>query len=141
MATQIPSGGITADNMEAMFKQAQARNMTDDLQMTPEETEKFSKAFQDPEFRKMMAEYVDEISDPKNRQEYNDYIRQCEAGGDTAHKIPEGMQLILPKVGFCLKATSKKNGKVFVNITHTEKLREFSVARVPCQGENWSMPY
>ena len=33
----IPAGGITADNMEAMFKAAQARNADDaDFQMTKE---------------------------------------------------------------------------------------------------------
>jgi hypothetical protein len=112
-----------------------------ELKMSKKEKDRLAECFKDKEFMGMFHEYMEEISDPKNRQEYNDYIRQCEAGGDTANKIPEGMQLILPKVGFCLKATSKKNGKVFVNITHTEKLREFSVARVPGQGENWSMPY
>jgi len=112
-----------------------------ELKMTTKEKDRLAECFKDKEFMGMFHEYMQEISDPKNRQEYNDYIRQCEAGGDTAGKIPEGMQLILPKVGFCLKATSVKKGKAFVNITHTEKLKEFSCARVPGQGENWSMPF
>lgn len=112
-----------------------------ELKMTGKEKDRLAECFKDKEFMGMFEDYMKEISDPASRQEYNDYIRQCEAGGDTANKIPEGMQLILPKVGFCLKATSIAKGKVFVNITHTEKLKEFQVARVPGQGENWSMPY
>ena len=112
-----------------------------ELKMTPKEKDRLAECFQDKEFMGMFHEYIQEISDPKNRQEYNDYIRQCEAGGDAGGKIPEGMQLILPKVGFCFKTTSVQKGKAFVNITHTEKLKEFSVARVPGQGENWSMPF
>ena len=75
-----------------------------ELKMTSKEKDRLAECFQDKEFMGMFHEYMQEISDPKNRQEYNEYIRQCEAGGDTAGKIPEGMQLILPKVGFCLKA-------------------------------------
>ena len=38
MASAVPlAGGLNPDNMEAMFKAAQARNMDDpDFQMTPE---------------------------------------------------------------------------------------------------------
>ena len=54
--------------------------------LAPKKT-KFRKAFQDPEFCKMMSEYVDEISDPKHRAEQDAYIRQMEAEGD----VPEDL--------------------------------------------------
>lgn len=38
------------------------------LEFTNTETENFKKAFDDPEFRKMFTEYMDEMQDPKNRQ-------------------------------------------------------------------------
>ena len=144
MATQIPSGGITADNMEAMFKQAQARNMTDDLKMTEEETEKFTKAFQDPEFRKMMAEYVDEISDPKNREEQEAYIRQMETDGN----VPAGKEAVHPKAGYVVKThktdKGKKPEKVWVNIVHHEKVDEptfEATERNGVKGTAWRLPH
>eukprot|EP01047_Picozoa_sp_COSAG01_P033609 COSAG01_NODE_2482_length_7600_cov_16.178110_1_plen_70_part_10 len=69
-----------------------------------------TECFKQDEFRTMFSDYVKELQDPKNREEYNEYLRQCEAGGPGAAQIPEGMMLILPKVGFCLKTSSKKNG-------------------------------
>ena len=85
------------------------------------EKDRLAECFKDQEFMGMFTDYMKEISDPKNRAEYNEYIRQCERDGDKAGMVPEGMQLILPKVGFCLKVTSTTKGdnsKVFVNITH-----------------------
>ena len=73
------------------MKAAMARNDTD-LDLTEEEQNKFTKAFQDKEFRKMMAEYVDEISDPKHRAEQDAYIREMEAKGET----PKDKRVIHP---------------------------------------------
>ena len=78
MSSTVPMP-TNPDDMEAMFLEAQKRNGDDkDFNMTEDETKKFTKAFGDPEFRKMMAEYVDEISDPKHREEQEAYIRQME---------------------------------------------------------------
>ena len=73
---------VPPDQLERAMKAAMARNDTD-LDLTEEEQNKFTKAFQDKEFRKMMAEYVDEISDPKHRAEQDAYIREMEAKGGT----------------------------------------------------------
>jgi dynein assembly factor 2 len=143
-ATEAPADAGGAVPVPPITKEQIAKSLADvdkELKMSTKEKDRLAECFKDKEFMGMFHEYMQEISDPQNRQEYNDYIRQCEAGGDTANKIPEGMQLILPKVGFCLKITSVAKGKTFVNITHTEKLKEFQVARVPGQGENWSMPF
>ena len=48
------------------------------LNMTKDETDKFLKAFDDPEFRSLFSSYVDEIQDPKNREENEMYIKQLE---------------------------------------------------------------
>eukprot|EP01046_Picozoa_sp_COSAG06_P087746 COSAG06_NODE_34217_length_478_cov_0.614776_1_plen_132_part_01 len=95
-----------------------------------------TECFKQDEFRTMFSDYVKELQDPKNREEYNEYLRQCEAGGPGAAQIPEGMMLILPKVGFCLKTSSTKNGKVFVNITHSAKVKPASCVRVPERSED-----
>ena len=73
---------VPPDQLERAMKAAMARS-DGDLDLTEEEQNKFTKAFQDKEFRKMMAEYVDEISDPKHRAEQDAYIREMEAKGGT----------------------------------------------------------
>ena len=86
---------VPPDQLERAMKAAMARNDTD-LDLTEEEQNKFTKAFQDKEFRKMMAEYVDEISDPKHRAEQDAYIREMEAKGET----PKDKRVIHPAAGF-----------------------------------------
>jgi len=43
-------------------------------EFTNDEVNKFQKAFDDPEFRKLFASYMDEIQDPKYREETEQYI-------------------------------------------------------------------
>ena len=54
-----------------------AMNRTkNDLKLTKEEETRLTKAFKEPEFKKLLGEYMQEISDPKNRAEYEQYINQ-----------------------------------------------------------------
>jgi hypothetical protein len=46
------------------------------LKLTPKETENIKNAFDDPEFRKLFASYVDEMQNPANREENENYIQQ-----------------------------------------------------------------
>ena len=91
---------VPPDQLERAMKAAMARNDSE-LDLSEEEQNKFTKAFQDKEFRKMMAEYVDEISDPKHRAEQDAYIREMEAKGET----PKDKRVIHPSAGF--------NGRTF----------------------------
>lgn len=72
-----------------MFERAQERR-GEDMKFSTEEADRFKKAFEDPEFRKMFADYMDEIQDPRYREETEQYISQLE----TEDKVPEGKQLI-----------------------------------------------
>ena len=56
------------------------------------------------QFRNMLNDYVDEISDPSYWPEQKQYLKQMESQGD----LPPGTELIQPTAGFCLKTTSKK---------------------------------
>ena len=78
---------ISAEMYQTMFDKSKAAQ---DIQFTEEESTKFKKAFDDPEFRKMFADYMDEIQDPANREETEAYISQLE--GDK--KVPTGKELI-----------------------------------------------
>ena len=131
---------MEAGELEAAMEAAMKRSGSD-LEITAEEQDKFKKAFGDPEFRKMMAEYVDEISDPKYREEQNQYIREMEAKGET----PKGKALIHPKAGFVVKTrkmgkADHTGAKVFINIVSSEKLQEPEAT--PCDGgSRWALPH
>jgi dynein assembly factor 2 len=47
----------------------------------------------------LLSEYMVEISDPKNKKEYDDYLLQMEADGE----LPKHMKLIKPTPQFCVK--------------------------------------
>ena len=63
---------------------------TESLKLNGDEQVKFKKAFDDPEFRKMFSDYMDEIQDPKHREENEMYINQLEG----EKKVPQGKQLV-----------------------------------------------
>ena len=74
------------------------------MDATMGEVKAFSKAMEKDEFRGMLNDYVDEISDPKHKPEMKQYLKQMEEQGD----LPPGTALIQPKAGFCAKTTVKK---------------------------------
>jgi len=78
----------------------------DKLKLSKEEEQNFYKAMQQPEFTKLMKEYMDEISDPKNREEQEMYLRQLEA----ENKVPQDMKLVQPTAGFVIKTQRIENG-------------------------------
>jgi hypothetical protein len=75
--------------LKDLFEKSQSAN-SDKLQFSEDESTKFQKAFEDPEFRKLFSDYIDELQDPKNREENEAYITQLEG----EKKVPEGKELI-----------------------------------------------
>jgi len=132
---------MDADTLQTMWERSQAAN-PDKMQFTPEEASKFQKSFQDPEFRKLFSEYMDELQDPKNREENEMYISQLEG----ENKVPAGKELIRPEASFVAK--TRKNDKkdptsqekLFLNIVHSDKISAPTQERTS-QGSNWSVPY
>ena len=98
------------------------------IDMSHNELKTFTKAMEAKEFKGMLNDYVDEISDPKHRPELDAYLRQMEDQGD----LPPGTVLIAPTAGFCLKTNCKKmiserqktffDQKCFINICFHEKI-------------------
>ena len=80
---------LDEDTLKSLFDRSQQRKSSE-MQFTPEESARFQKSFEDPEFRKLFAEYLDELQDPKNREETEAYITQLEG----EQKVPEGKELI-----------------------------------------------
>lgn len=50
-----------------------------ELNITKSEVDRIGEALKDEKFRKMFAEYAEELSDPKNRELYEQEIAQMEA--------------------------------------------------------------
>lgn len=104
-----------------------------------------------PQFRDMLTDYVNEISDPKHKPEMQQYLRQMEEQGD----LPPGTELIQPIAGFCIKTSAKKmmsektksffDQKCFINVCFHEKVdkpQQQTVTNAKGErGTNWSLPY
>jgi hypothetical protein len=110
-----------------------------DFQLSEDEHRRLVQAMKKPEFVKLLNEYVEEISDPKNKQEYEAYLKQLETGNE----LPPGRKLIRPEAHSCIKTTlkTKKNTKCFVNLCIAMELPEPSLERSAKEGGTWSLPY
>lgn len=155
---------LTQDPGEKALKQSLKRSFDKDknIKLSQDEVERLEKAFEDKKFRDLMAEYVNEISDPKHRAEQDSYIRQLEEHND----IPDGKSILRPRSGFVLKfkytkrekggpqrgqsfnpkKNHSKKSKIFINIVHSDMLAKPTSEAVPIQdnssdGKQWSLPY
>ncbi len=88
----------------------EAKRKFSELNMTRDELDRFTEAMKKEEFRKLLVEYAEELSDPKNREQYEKEIAQLEE--------ERGMNVtfIHPEKGFCLKTTQNGALKCFINI-------------------------
>jgi len=134
---QHPARGLSLEESYA----AALDEKKDDLDLTREESDKFKKAFKDPKFMGMMQEYMEEISDPKHRQEQEAYIKQLEGEG----KVPQGKEMVKPSPGFVVKTQKSEDDgkswiKLFINIVHSGKIAKASF-ETKAGGQQWSLPY
>lgn len=74
-----------------------------ELNMTEDELKRFTEAMKKEEFRKLLLDYAEEISDPKNRELYEREISALEA--------ERGMNIVFihPEPGYCIKTTQEAN--------------------------------
>lgn len=86
--------------------------------MTREDLKKIEKSMKRPEFMGLLNEYMIEISDPKNKIEYDQYLRQMES----EKELPKHMKIVELTPKFCFRTfiVSQKNKKhemkFFVNM-------------------------
>ena len=75
-----------------------------------------------------------EISDPNNRDEYDQYLEQLEAKGE----LPPGMELLRCEPGCCVKTEIRfKNGtsqKCFINICFSTLIKDVEMIRDNANG-------
>lgn len=113
------------------------RSKNPSLKLTKEEEDRLTSAFKEPEFKKLMGEYLQEISDPKNKAEYDQYINQLEKD----NKVPKGTKLVRPVAGFCVKTKKLGSGeKVFVNICAAPDAGKAS-SKATNKGQSWDLPH
>ena len=141
----IMSAPSHEDNMAKLLSNLQkvdvsssagAPKSLEEMDMTPAEIERLGTCMKDPKFMELFQEYADEISDPRHRQEYDDYLKQLEAEGDVA-TIGAEYELVHPDKEFCLRAFDKSGKKMYVNICSASKGVEPPSSRVaPGEDEN-----
>jgi len=108
----------------------------------------WQQCFKEPEFKTLFHEYLDEMSDPKNREEMDTYIRQLEGEGN----VPEGMSI--PEEGLCAKGwiestkgtNDGKKSKYFINVTHCPevdpaKSKTATDPKTGKKGSQWQIPF
>lgn len=107
--------------------------------ITQDEYELLTEVMKKDEFRKLFAEYCEEISDPANKKIYEDELTQLEKerGVDVT--------FINPEPGFVIKTSVDGDQKCFINVAHSEKIEVPSCEHVKnvtgANGANWKLPY
>lgn len=110
-----------------------------DLELTSDEMQRFTKAFRNDEFKKLFSDYCEEISDPVNRKLYEKELTQLEAerGIDVT--------FINPEPGYVIKTSVNGKEKVFINVSQCDKVGKPSSKRdVDSSGNRglvWSIPH
>jgi len=137
------------EELRELFKGYREGPNHKDLAMSDVEANRIDECMKKPEFASLFKEYIDDISNPGNMEEYDQYLRQLEAEGE----IPDTEEVIRPDKGFCVKIATVDNGaKTFVNLCSTDRVPEPSQGDAKAgtnydttgskgDGAFWSIPY
>lgn len=112
--------------------------MSSALNITQDEINRFQEAMKKEEFRKLLIEYVEEISDPKNREQYEQEITKLEE--------ERGIDVIFiyPEPGYCIKTFQKDGNKFFINICKNLNIEKPLIKRDlnnNNSGYYWKIPH
>ncbi|BBN18808.1 hypothetical protein Mp_8g05680 [Marchantia polymorpha subsp. ruderalis] len=115
----------------------------DKINMTPEEVKNMTHMMKDPKFMELFADYAKEMSDPNNRKEMEDALREAENRGEKVPGFPEDKELLIPSTAFCAKTKNEKTGaKVFINICYSDKIAKPKGTEAKDKsGTAWEIPY
>ncbi|XP_051981218.1 protein kintoun [Xyrauchen texanus] len=109
-----------------------------ELNLTRDEMNRFGEALKNESFRALLNEYAAEISNPENKRQYEEEIKQLE------EERGMNVQFIHPESHHVLK-TSSAHGKTFINICSNQLIDKPSCAAATDTdgktGYNWSLPY
>lgn len=110
-----------------------------ELNMTEDEVDRLTKAFKDENFRKMLHDYAQEISDPENKKKYEEEIKLLEQErGNT-------IEFVHPTPFKALRTSVDGSQRCYINICANDKVGKPSssqgVSEEGCRGQYWSLPH
>lgn len=110
-----------------------------ELNMTPDEVDKFTKAFKDDEFKRMLFDYVTELSDPEVKRKNEEEIKLLE------QERGNNIQFIHPEPFRALRTRVDGSQTCFINICGNDKIAEpeckMGVSEDGRRGQRWSLPH
>ncbi|XP_017887141.1 protein kintoun isoform X2 [Ceratina calcarata] len=114
------------------------RQSWENLEVTKEELKNLNECLKKEEFRKLLIEYAEEVTDPENRKIYEQEITQLEKerGVDVT--------FVNPEPGYVIKTSVNGDRKCFLNISKSDVVARPSSQPSFEQGHRglqWSIPY
>ncbi|KAK6999863.1 protein kintoun [Biomphalaria glabrata] len=88
----------------------------EDLNLSRDEVKRLGEALKDEQFRKLLCEYAEEISNPENMRKAEEEIAMME------NERGMSVQFIHPEPGYVLKTTVNGSIKAFINICQNDKI-------------------
>ncbi|XP_032403816.1 protein kintoun [Xiphophorus hellerii] len=111
----------------------------EELNLSSEEMGRFTKAFKDCKFREMFCEYVQELSEPENREKYEEEIRQLE------QQRGNNVDFIQPTPFRVIRTSGAGKQKCYINICTNDKIQKpevkIGVSDDGRRGQYWTLPY
>ncbi|XP_006872386.1 PREDICTED: protein kintoun isoform X2 [Chrysochloris asiatica] len=110
----------------------------EDLDLSGDEVQRLTSAFQDPEFRRLFSEYAQELTDPENRRRYEKEITELERERGVE------VRFVHPEPGYVLRTSLDGVRRSFVNVCSNVLVgapssRPGSGGSAP--GLHWSLPH
>lgn len=117
----------------------EARDKLKELNLTPDEVERFTKAFKDEKFLEMLRDYAAEISDPDNKKIYEEEIKLLE------QERGFSVDFIHPTPFRVIKTSVDGKQKCFINICGNDNAgkpaSKIAVSEEGRRGQTWSLPH
>ena len=117
----------------------ETERVLDGLDLSQDEVKRLGNALKDENFRKMLIEYAEEISDPENKRKAEEEIAMME------QERGMNVQFIHPEPGYVLKTAVDGTMKAFINICQNEKIDKPKAKRqLGPDGKNglmWQIPH
>lgn len=109
-----------------------------DLDLTRDEVDRLTSALKDKEFRKLFAEYVDELHDPENKRIFQKEVVELEK--------ERGMDctFLNPEPGYVIKTSVDGSKKAFINVCSNENIEKPTSTpsyEGGTKGLSWAIPH
>ncbi|XP_033028410.1 protein kintoun [Lacerta agilis] len=110
------------------------RSSLEDLDLTGDEVERLTKAFQDEGFRKLFADYAAELSDPAQRAVYEAEVSALERQRGVEARF------LHPEPGWVLRTSQAGSRRCYVNVCGNGLVAR-PESRPEPGGSRWSLPH